>query len=312
MLPTQKSRWTVRTLAVSLFFSLVLHALFMLALWVWPTPKHVPLLYSESTLFTVDTFVLDSSSVALGPDPALPEQVVPVLTSQLSEAPTLPQDSAEERGPTIMQDSPLRPSGGATEPSSHGTEASEGGSGSGTLFPLPPQVSSIVYVLDRSLTMAMDHKLDFARRELIAGLRRLPPSVRFQVIQYNDFAEPLQMDGCRDLLPAEVPIVEKAIAFVQTLDAAGSTNHLGALRLALDLHPDLVYFLTDADDLKPQEVALLTQRNRHSIVHTLELTRRREQPEGPLAQLARANNGTYRRVWMGEGSATTSPALRPE
>lgn len=297
----RKSRWTARTLAVALFFSLALHGLLMLALWFWPTPKDASPLVSDSSRFTVDTFVLDSSSVTLGPEREVSEDTVPVFPAQLSEAPPLPQESAEERGPTGRQEAPLHPSGGATEPSSQGTEAAEGGSGSGTLFPLPPQVNSIVYVLDRSLTMGMDRKLDFARRELIAGLRRLPPSVRFQVIHYNDFAEPFQVDGRRDLLPAELPIVEKAVAFLQTLDASGATNHLAALRLALDLHADIVYFLTDADDLKPQEVALLTQRNRHSIIHTLELTRRRsEQPEGPLAQLARANRGTSRRVWMGE------------
>lgn len=303
---SRKHRWTARTLAIPFAVSLALHGLLFLALGFWPTPKHTPTLTIESTRITVDTCVFDPSFAALGPERELPADVIPAhvandFVSQLHEAPPIPQVSPAEAGPTLVQESSPHPAKGATESSSQGTDAPDSGSGGGGLFPLPAKATSIVYVLDRSVSMGMDHKLDFARRELIASLRRLPASARFQVIHYNDFAEALNVDGCRDLLPAELPTVDKVVAFLQTLDAAGNTNHFAALRLALDLHPDAIYFLTDADDLKPQEVALLTQRNRHSIVHTLELTRRRsEQSQGPLAQLAHDNNGTYRRVWMGD------------
>jgi hypothetical protein len=149
--------------------------------------------------------------------------------------------------------------------------------------------------------MGIDRKLDFARRELIASLRRLPPSVRFQVIDYNDYAESLIVNGRRDLLPAEPAIVEKAVSLLQALDAAGTTNHRAALQRGLDLHPDVLFFLTDADDLKPEVISAITQRNQRSVIHTIELTRLRTQrPEGPLAQLARENYGTYRRVGLGD------------
>jgi hypothetical protein len=149
--------------------------------------------------------------------------------------------------------------------------------------------------------MGIDRKLDFARRELITSLRQLPPSVRFQVIGYNNYAESLIVDGQRDLLPAEPAIVNKAISIVQCLEAAGKTNHLAALRRALELRPDVIFFLTDADDLKPEVIPFITQRNQHSIIHTIEVTRLRSlRPEGPLAQLAVDNHGTYRRVAVGD------------
>jgi hypothetical protein len=160
---------------------------------------------------------------------------------------------------------------------------------------VPATASSVVYVLDRSLTMGIGRKLDFARRELIASLRRLARSVRFQVIDYNDSAEPLIVDGQRDLLPAEPAIVEKAITHILELGAAGATNHLAALRRGIDLHPDVLFFLTDADDLKPEVIAAITQRNRRTVIHTIELTQfRTPHPQGPLARLARDNHGTYR------------------
>ncbi|HEY7329937.1 MAG TPA: hypothetical protein VH592_20040 [Gemmataceae bacterium] len=164
---------------------------------------------------------------------------------------------------------------------------------------MPATAGSVVYVIDRSVSMGIGRKLDFARQKLIASLRRLPPSMRFQVIDYNDFAESLIVDGQRDLLPAEPATVERAISLLQTLDAAGSTNHLAALRRGLDLHPDVIFFLTDADDLKPEVIAAITQRNQRSVIHTIELTRLAH-AAGPLAKLALDNHGTYRPVAFGD------------
>ena len=286
-----KLTWNLRTIAVPLVLSLGLHGLLFLALWFWPTSKSAPTLAIESTRITLDTCVL-------GSERELPADVINVAFSpQLLDAPPLPLESPAEAGPTLVQDPSLRPAAGASEESSKGTDAS----GGGDLFPLPAKATSVVYVLDHSMSMGMDRKLDFARRELIAGLRRLPSSVRFQVIDYNDYAEPLVVDGQRDLLRADSATVEKAVSLLLKLDAAGISNHVVALRLALALRADAIYFLTDADDLKPQEIALITRRNTHSVIHTLELTRRRTvAPEGPLAQLARDNNGTYRRVLLSE------------
>jgi hypothetical protein len=49
--------------------------------------------------------------------------------------------------------------------------------------------------------------------------------------------------------------------------------------------------------LKLADVDSLTRYNRGTIIHTIELTHRRfGHEDGPLAQLARSNRGTYRRV----------------
>ena len=293
-----KSNGPLRAVAVPLTWSLALHGLLFLALWLWPNSQPAPKLTIDSTRITFDTCVLDPQSSVIGPERGLAADIA--FAPQLSEAPSLPSEPPAEAGPTLVQDPPTRSPAGGSEESSNETGTSGGGSGS-DLFPLPAKATSVVYVLDRSVSMGMDHKLDIARRELIAALRHLPTSSRFQVIDYNDTAESLVVDGNRDLLRADPATVDKAVSFLLKLDAAGNTNHLAALRRAVDLHADAIYFLTDADDLKPQEIALITQRNRLSVIHTLELTRRRTvAPDGPLAQLARGNNGIYRRILLSE------------
>ncbi|MHB1424916.1 MAG: vWA domain-containing protein [Gemmataceae bacterium] len=296
---TAKPGWTVRAIAAPLLLSLTLHVLLLLALWFWPTRTLSPTLTIASTRITLDTCVLDPRSSTLLPAPELPPDlrgpnVNTTLAPQLQDPlPFSPRTSASagpaSPGPSDQQ-SPSSPPQG---------EGDTGGGGS--LFPLPATAASVVYAIDRSVSMGMGRKLDFARRELIASLRRLPAATRFQVIDYNECAQTLVVDGQRDLLPAEPAIINKAIALLQTLDAAGTTNHLLALRRGVDLHPDVLYFLTDADDLKADEVSYITRRNQRTVIHTIELTRRRSPtPEDPLAQLARDNHGTYRRVSLGD------------
>ena len=284
-----KPRWIIRTVAAPLLLSLTLHGLLLLALWYWPTGRHSPALSIESTRVTLEACILDSPSATLLPSTELPPALLgPDVNTTL--APRLEGEVPTKQHPTSVP-----------TPRSQAELGNVRREGSGNLFSLPATAGSVVYVLDRSVSMGIGRKLDFARRELIASLRRLPASVRFQVIDYNDYAESLIVDGQRNLLPAEPAIVAKAIALLEALDAAGPTNHLAALRRGLDLHPDVLFFLTDADDLKPEVIAAITGRNQRSVIHTIELTRLREpSTQGPLYQLASANRGTYRRIAVGD------------
>ncbi len=299
-MPTSTRRgWTFHAIAVPLLGSLILHGILFAALWLWPSPSGFPTLAIESERMMVDTCVLDTPSAKLGVEREWPEDLVPVdvvVGAQLKEAPPIPQESSSVPGPKLVEDPTPARTTGTSEPSSSGADRGRGGD----LFPLPAASSRVVYVLDRSVSMGLDRKLDFARRELISRLRRLPSSIRFQVIDYNAFAASVSVEGQRGLLPAESSIVEKAVAHLLGLEAEGVSNHLAALRRALDLQPDAIYFLTDAGDLQPREVAEITRKNRgRSAIHTLELTRRRAAlSDGPLAQLARENGGTSRRVWL--------------
>ncbi len=157
-------------------------------------------------------------------------------------------------------------------------------------FGVPAIGKSVVFVLDRSASMGLDGRLDRARRELAASLRRLPPSARFEVIAYNKVAEPIRVRGMAGLLPATPDAIEAVIAAVDRLPAEGGSEHGKALKEALQLGPDVIYFLTDEDDLDLRDVQTVTRLNRgRACIHALCLVP--AAGESPMQVLARGNRG---------------------
>jgi hypothetical protein len=161
---------------------------------------------------------------------------------------------------------------------------------------VPEAARSVVYVLDRSVSMGLHDALAAARGELLAGLRRLPATTRFQVIPYNHRAEPLYVDGRADLLPADPATLGQVARAVEALQPSGGSDHGQALRRGLAFRPDLLFLVTDADDLRPDEVLAVTRFNRgRTVIHTVELSRRPPaRGDSPLRRLAAGNGGTYR------------------
>jgi hypothetical protein len=168
---------------------------------------------------------------------------------------------------------------------------------SGAFFGVPAQGMKIVYVIDRSSSMGRYGALTRASAELVASLRSLPPDALFQVIVYNSTAHPL-IEGEGGLLPATSAHVQRAIETLALLDATRGTVHDRALPLALALQPDVIYFLTDADDLTTAYLRAITERNHgRAVIHVIELNIANSQrPDAPLQVFARQNRGTYRAV----------------
>jgi hypothetical protein len=114
--------------------------------------------------------------------------------------------------------------------------------------PLPP-AKSIVYVLDASGSMGEWGKLALARKALLDTLRAQPAGARFQVVVYNGSARALVRNangGCVVVSADTVREVEEKLAGVEPV---GRSDHAAGLRTALNLRPDFVLILTDADDL---------------------------------------------------------------
>jgi hypothetical protein len=163
-------------------------------------------------------------------------------------------------------------------------------------FGVPAVGTSVVFVLDRSASMGLDSRLDRARRELAASLRLLPASARFQVIAYNKVAEPVRVPGAYGLLPATTEAIRGAITAVDRLQAEGGTDHRQALQAALSLGPDVIYFLTDEDDLETRDVQAVTRLNRGRVsIHALCLVPPTA-GETPMRELARGNRGVFKLV----------------
>jgi hypothetical protein len=139
-----------------------------------------------------------------------------------------------------------------------------------------------------------------AVRELCASLERLPAEARFQVIVYHDQPE-LLLSGRAELVPAGTYNTDRAARRLKGLRAEGGTNHLSALRLALGLAPEVVFLLTDADDLSDADRHVVTKLNRgRAVIHTIELNpSHRGRADMPLQVLARENRGRYLAVHLG-------------
>ena len=157
---------------------------------------------------------------------------------------------------------------------------------------------SVVYVIDCSGSMGAAGRLALARRELLASLERLPETVRFQIIPYNRRAEPLRINGHSGLVPATPENKQAAAARLEAIVPEGSTEHQAALQQALLLGAEAIYFLTDADDLRPDQVHALTRLNHgRTSIHAIELTAaHRDAHAMPLHVLAKENHGEYRGV----------------
>lgn len=159
---------------------------------------------------------------------------------------------------------------------------------------------TFVYVFDRSGSMGGggDSPLAAAKAQLLASLENLGQTHRFQIIFYNQ--DPTIMN----IPPAGGSLVfatdqNKLLArrFVESIDATGGTEHESALSLALKLRPDVIFFLTDADEpvMTPVQLARIAQRNGgRTSIHTIEFgvgppARR----DNFLRRLAQENAGQY-------------------
>jgi hypothetical protein len=209
-------------------------------------------------------------------------------------------------------DPPMIPGAGTPSTAAPVVAAAPGATGAGrghpargtatgsALFADARQARTVVYVLDRSGSMGQQSAYRIACAEVIADLNHRPPATEFQVVPYNSSAEPLCLNGSLRLSPATVANIEKAAALLAAQPATGWTDHLCGLRRGLLLAPDVLYLVTDADDLKPEDVRTITSLNRgRTVIHTVEMhSRYAAKPTGALAELAAANHGTHRRVLL--------------
>jgi hypothetical protein len=121
-----------------------------------------------------------------------------------------------------------------------------------------------VYVFDRSLSMSGygGRPLAAAKRELIKSLESLGNVHQFQIVFYNE--EPKVFNTrpgqSAQLVFASDENKEHAASFVKGITADGGTRHMDALFRALSMTPDVIFFLTDADDPKLTDADLTRLR----------------------------------------------------
>jgi len=169
---------------------------------------------------------------------------------------------------------------------------------SATFFEIETRVKNIVYVIDRSVSMGPNEKLTRAKRELLRSLEQLPADSRFQVILFNSSVEILTGDQGVGLLPANPENRRRAAQFLSSALSEGGTLPLPALKRALTLKPDVIFFLSDAEDLSDRDVREITHLNggRTEIQVVVLEEGHHDNQNSILSMLAHSNRGKVRSV----------------
>jgi hypothetical protein len=156
-----------------------------------------------------------------------------------------------------------------------------------------------IYVFDRSGSMAElgGRPLAAAKRELIKSLQDLNETTQFQVIFYNQEPRVFRFRSQSPrLVWANDEGKDAATQFVRSIQASGGTEHLQALKMALRLNPDVVFFLTDADEprMSDDDLNQVRRWNQTTAIHAIEFgSGPQAERENFLVRLAEQNGGRH-------------------
>jgi len=174
-----------------------------------------------------------------------------------------------------------------------------GGKARTQVFGIPGEGYKFVYVFDRSGSMGGSGRsaLSAAKAELLASLESLEKTHQFQIIFYNDRPTKFNPTGNPDRLVFATER-NKALArrFVASITAEGGTRHEEALIAAIKLQPDVIFFLTDADEPKlwPDQLARIHRMAAGITIHAIEFGYGpQSDPNNFLVRLARENGGRH-------------------
>ncbi|MGD9856800.1 MAG: VWA domain-containing protein [Planctomycetaceae bacterium] len=168
------------------------------------------------------------------------------------------------------------------------------GEGGSAFFGQRVEGKRVVYVVDASRSMNHPHpgpmltRFGRVKLELIRSISRMTAEQQFFIVYFNDRALPMPSDGMALATPGSQ---EKYLRWAAQMRADGFTNPEQALGLALQLRPDVVYFLTDGN-FPAKIVKEVTQANRNRVViHTIGFAD--DEGEDLLKKIAAQNWGQY-------------------
>ena len=175
-----------------------------------------------------------------------------------------------------------------------------GGSGEGkgrtSVFGIQGEGYKFAYVFDRSGSMT-GTALEAAKQQLIASLKSLEETHQFQIVFYNDRVQRFSPTGePNKLFFASQRNKNLAEKFIGSRVASGGTNHEQALMLAINLRPDVIFFLTDANPprLWPGQLAKVRQRAAGITINAIEFGfGPQSEANNFLVKLARDNGGKH-------------------
>jgi len=158
------------------------------------------------------------------------------------------------------------------------------------------QADTVVFVIDMSGSMDDVQRFDRAVDELIRSLNAMVPTQKFFVFFFNDETHPmLGMRRSAALMSATPANRAKAIEWIKTLHPSDGTAPEDALKGALQLKPQIIYFLTDGE-IPPttRSAAKKFNHDHKTVIHTIAIGT--EEGAEMLRAIAQDNGGKYQFV----------------
>ncbi len=157
---------------------------------------------------------------------------------------------------------------------------------------------SFAYVIDCSGSMATRNSLDVAKREMLSSINQLAPDAQFAVIFYNlqtrMLADPL---GHKGLMAATATNKGRVQTQLEPVSPLGGTDHMLALREALKLKPEVIFFLTDAELISNSDIDEILTEVGSTRIQAVEFGFGMSLGQRtPLSRLATTTGGTYRYI----------------
>lgn len=172
--------------------------------------------------------------------------------------------------------------------------------GKATLLGVEGKGTKFVYVFDRSGSMGVpgNKPLDRAKAELLRSIDALSDLQQFYIIFYNHEQKMFQIDPTgKRLIFATDANKRLAHQFVGGIEAGGGTKHADALLMALRMHPDAIFMLTDGDppdDLTPEELARVERANTAaSVINVIQISPEDKTHDNLLVKLAKHSGGQH-------------------
>ncbi len=172
-----------------------------------------------------------------------------------------------------------------------------------SMFGISDAGRRFAYVLDHSGSMDDYGALRVAKAELMASLERLDATQQFQVIFYSTTPTILlPRSGRSDMFRGTDTHRLEVQQQLGSIQPDGGTRHWEALLAAMKTNPDVIFFLTDAQEpaLTAEQLKDIRQRNGGSArIHCIEFGRTPNVagtpgvPQNFLQKLADQNDGQY-------------------
>jgi von Willebrand factor type A domain len=231
----------------------------------------------------------------------------PVADNLLAEILPNPEPKAAETSQRALPGPRTTGQGLIPGSGSGGGDGLGGGSGGGAgrsigpgtqFFGAREHAHSFAYVIDCSGSMATRNSLDVAKREMLSSINQLAPDAEFAVIFYNLQTRVINdPQGRPGLMMATAMNKSRVQTQLEAVSPLGGTDHMLALREALKLKPEVIFFLTDAELISNSDIDEILTEVGPTRIQAVEFGFGMSLGQRtPLSRLATTTGGAYRYI----------------